>query len=232
MSNENHNNSYWKNKLEDENALSAEILPNKNIAWEKLHNRLQEKPGRKKFLWYWIAAASLLPAIVISLTFLLKNENSVVKNNVSKSSFPNPELKQIQRLESTAVTAVSVTDITKQKTQKIKTKSINNITIVSAGKEHSDTTIQITDNKIISPFPVADSSNTTNIAKAQPKKKLKVVHINELGEPAEELPETAHHSNLHYFQLKLANQEVYRSTSLTSNNTGINLFKTKISPSN
>lgn len=230
MLSENHNNSDWKNKLEDENGLSSKILYDKNAVWEKLHNRLQEKPNRKKILWQWLTAACLLPAIVISLMYLLSKEDKAVKNIVIKEKVVKPE-NQTQYVKADTIAAIFPIPNREKKTVKIKLKS-NNDTIASADKEHLEANIQIADNEIIPPIPFGDSSNTANIATAQPKKKLKVVHINELGEPAEELPITARNTNLHYFQLKLANQEVYMSKSLTSHNSGVNLLKIKSSASN
>lgn len=228
MLSENHNNSNWRNKLEDENALSAEILSNKNIAWEKLHSRLQQKPRRKKVLRYWMAAACLLPAIVISLMFFIKNEEKAAKNMVIKEKALKPE-NHMQYLKADTAAADFTIFNRKKKPLKIKLRNNNN-TIANADKEHLETNIQKANNELIS--PLSDSSNKTTIAAAQPKKKLKVVHINELGEPAEELPVTGHNSNLHYFQLKLANQEVYMSNSLTSHNSGVNLLKIKSPTSN
>ena len=63
------------------------------------------------------------------------------------------------------------------------------------------------------------------------KKKLKVVHINELSDPIAELPGITRYAERHSFQLKLINQEVYSSPP-SSGNTGFNIFKTKNAPSN
>ena len=74
--------------------------------------------------------------------------------------------------------------------------------------------------------PLVDSSVGVKLAMAPVKKKLKVVHINELGDP-EETSNTARYSEHHSFQLKLINPEVYSISSLPSNSIGFNIFKSK-----
>ena len=68
------------------------------------------------------------------------------------------------------------------------------------------------------------------IAIVHEKKKLRVVHINELGDPVEELPAMAHNSEMHSFQLRLANQEVYVNPSIASGKTSFNILPIKNSP--
>ena len=79
MLNENPNNLNWKNKLDDVDGLSGEILPDKNAAWEKLHQRLQPKHSRINALWYWAAAACILLTIFISILPPNKKQEQFVK---------------------------------------------------------------------------------------------------------------------------------------------------------
>ncbi len=82
------------------------------------------------------------------------------------------------------------------------------------------------------PDHVIDSGTISNVVITHTTKILKVVHINELGDPVEPPADVARTKDLHSFQLKFANQEVYISPSLTSNNNGINPLKLKTFPSN
>ncbi|HRI21554.1 MAG TPA: hypothetical protein PLA68_11405, partial [Panacibacter sp.] len=84
MLSENHNNFHWKNKLEDADSLPGETLPDKNAAWEKLHARIHEKPRRKGFVWYWLAAACLLAAITIPVVLVNKKQGNLVKATLDK----------------------------------------------------------------------------------------------------------------------------------------------------
>jgi hypothetical protein len=59
------------------------------------------------------------------------------------------------------------------------------------------------------------------------KKKLKVVHINELGDPVPESPNIARYNEQHSFQFKFMNQEVYTRSSPPVTNKGFKIFTTK-----
>lgn len=48
---------HWKNKLDELDRLPGELLNDKTVSWNKLHNRLREKPRNNKIMWYWVAAA-------------------------------------------------------------------------------------------------------------------------------------------------------------------------------
>ncbi len=230
MLNEDLNNLHWKNKLEDADGLSAETLSDKNATWEKLHNRLRENSKPKKVVWYWAAAACLLMAVVIPLMLVHKNENTVVKNNIQKNKRSKSELKQAKPLKNGATAAISTGTGEKKRTIKIKIKNYNN-TIADTNKEPSETNNnnQITANKIILSVPSTDSIVVTTAGIMHAKKKLKVVHINEIGDPVEALSEITHKTDLHLFQLKLATQEVYDKSSVASNTTGIPIIKLKTS---
>ena len=58
MSNEKQNN--WREKLEAVDALPGEPAFDSAAAWDKLQQRLQHKPRRKKTVWYWAAAAAVV----------------------------------------------------------------------------------------------------------------------------------------------------------------------------
>jgi hypothetical protein len=58
-------------------------------------------------------------------------------------------------------------------------------------------------------------------------KKLKVVHINELGDPVETLPEIVRNSDKHTFQFKIASQEIYINPTTASNTNGFTILKIK-----
>jgi hypothetical protein len=230
MLNENHNNSsYWKNKLEALDSLPEETL-NKAAAWEKLHNRLRKDSNPNKVVWYRAAAACLLTAIVISLMFVHRKEKNLVKNDIHKSNISKAELKQAEPLKKEAIAVVSAVDGEKKRTVKNKIKNYNNKTIAAANKELLVTNNNHTSGKlIVLSVPVVDSAVVTTVGIVHAKKKLKVVHINELGDPVEASSEIAHHTDLYLFQLKLATQEVYDKSSVASNTTGIPSLKLKTS---
>jgi hypothetical protein len=231
MSEEKLNNN-WKQKLEDAESLPHAALQNKDDIWEKLHARIAEKPSSKKIIWYWMAAACLLFAVIIpsltihrSTTALVKNSainnaNDAVKNAVVQKNkpveAPAEEITSAQMREQTQKNSV-----VKNTEQYITTAdTVNVIPLVS----NDDQPLQ---NETVATPATFD---TTAIATVSPKlmqKKLKVVHINELGEIYEVPADLVRTTDLHLFQLKLAQQEIYNASATASNNTSIVHFLTK-----
>jgi hypothetical protein len=233
MSDEKPNKDFhWKNKLEELDSFPGETF-NKEAAWEKLHGRIQES-REKNTVWYWAAAACLLLAVFSPWFFADKKEHELVKkNSVQKQTqLPSSHLSAKSNIDTVAAlyslsTEKKLPAFSVEKRNKINSPVNHKITPVETvtgetGKE--DMVQKITNNAVV---PV---STTISIVAILPeKKKLKVVHINELGDPVAETPNIARFADRHTFQLKLINQEVYTS-SLPSANTGFNIFKTKNAP--
>ena len=120
---------------------------------------------------------------------------------------------------------------TEQATQTNHKKSIPNDIV----KREENIPADINDEKNIQQQPtiLADTiSSAVETAVVSVKKKLKVVHINELADPGEEASNVVRYYEHHSFQVKLINQQVYSSPPLPSGGSGFNIFKTKKTPSN
>ena len=235
MSNENQNNfNSWRIKLDELNSLPGEPIADKNALWEKLDYRLREKKTRRKPTWYWIAAAFILFALVMPLIFFNKKEGGLSRIEIKQN---RPEIKN---------PVATTTD---------KKDSIKNI--IPRFSEKNIATVQKINNKIsdriipknqINKFHSADSDSIQNLiveTKMNPlqsvgtsikinsvaplKKKLKVVHINELGDPVKEPTEIANRQELHSFQLKFAGQETHSNPSVDLNKSGFTILKIKSS---
>jgi hypothetical protein len=230
MLNEDLNKSHWKHKLEEEQFSSAGKLPDKNAAWEKLHERLREKPRYRRIKWYWTAAACLLLLIFIPLIFINMNERNLVKNDHQKSEVPKPRLNQIQPVkERTVLETATLPSAKKSIIITIKGNERKPVYDNRVQPLKTNDTDKIEDDKVILQDVFMDSSMQTTTAITPLKKKLKVIHINELGDPVEEHPNIAH-TTIHSFQFKLANQEAYVNPSANSNATGFNIPRLKTSP--
>ena len=72
-----------------------------------------------------------------------------------------------------------------------------------------------------------DSSAKNTIATIPPRKKLTVVHINDLGQPAEESTADNKPTGKHGFQLRILNNEYYNSSPAGTRNNGLILFKSQ-----
>jgi hypothetical protein len=176
-----HNDTlHWKNKLETLDNLPGAIATEKNALWDKLNSRLQQKPNSRKVVWYWVAAG-LLP-LIITLTIINRTGNVLVehttsneKNTTATPAYLLPASKESVTLSVTApVEKKQTPDDVKPKTKNV----ISNDTIkaseavVTVTSLPQNQTIEITDSNILAP----DTTATFAVA----KKKLQVVHINEL----------------------------------------------------
>lgn len=231
MSTENQNNSGdWKSKLDELDSLPGETIPDKNAAWEKLHERLRGKKRSNKLIWYWVAAACLLLAMMIPWITTDTNENNLVQNNNPQIQIKEPSVHENLSVKKKTLATIPVVTVEKTIAPKIAIKKDNINTIAVAKKEPLITNNQVDDNDINSFKQVSDSPVIAVVAITPVIKKLKVVHINELGDPVEISPDVANKRDLHSFQLKLAGQEVYINPSTAFNKTGFTILKTKSSP--
>jgi hypothetical protein len=171
---------HWKNKLEALNSLPIDTTAVKDALWNKLNDRLQQKPAGKKFVWYWIAAA-ILPLMIITLTMVNKTETRLVKQVPQKETNINKNPAFLLPASNEAVViSISAPVDKKQVATKISTK-INNEIITDSVQSH-----EIAIGTVLPEIPVTaittsnilttDTITTTIVA----KKKLSVVHINEL----------------------------------------------------
>lgn len=230
MSHENHNNlQAWKNSLEElENLRENEF--DKTVAWEKLYGRLNEKESGKKAGWYWTAAACLVLALIVSMVFINKTPDKITTSEIKPLSGESGN---------------SVTKTTEKKDEGNKTDA----TILQKKSNSFDKNPNTkTDNKIVrvKPFSKPDITQTvseqnltlkpgndfinpvnasSDLVITKPgKNKLRVVHVNELGGPAEEATGIERNVSTHYFQIKFANQEVYANHPV-SNQKAITILK-------
>jgi hypothetical protein len=102
-------------------------------------------------------------------------------------------------------------------------------------KEESVSTINVTDNPVheeltietaYQPIPQFDSLKEITTA-APVKKKLRVVHINDLGQPMQESTADAQYAERHRFPLRIINSDNYNPVSASQASNDIILFKSK-----
>ncbi len=235
MSNENQNNfNSWKIKLDELNSLRGEPIADKNASWRKLDSRLHEKRTDRKPTWYWIAAACILFALVIPLIFFNKKEGGLSKIEIKQNQpeIKNPLISTIDKKDSIKNIFLRLSEKNIATVQKKNNKISNKIILKNQiNKFHSADTDSIqnlmVETKINSLQPVGISIKINTVS--QIKKKLKVVYINELGDPVKEPTEIANRQELHSFQLKFAGQETYSNPTLALDKTGFTIFKIKSS---
>ncbi len=236
MSNENHNSTHnWKNKLEELESLPGETMPGKNTLWEKIHARLEGKRPERKPVWYWIAAACVLFLFMIP-NFISNKKNdqlsdakskqhqSETKQNALEKDVPvkaeNPNKDSFTAESSArpkknlAVTFDKPNETSHKNIAENKKGQFRLYDTVSTGNQIPET--------IDNSLPVTDTSSSfASIIPA--KKRLPIVHINELGDPdnALQVARSSEKPSVHF--LKLGSEEVYNSSaSITKNFATIN----------
>jgi len=222
---------YWRDKLDKLENLPGENF-NKEVAWNKLHQRLHKKSSAKKFAWYWVAAAILLLILAIPFLTYHKKESAIAKKDaltITRQQIDKPSLTNDK------IYVVKIINVTssKKKNSTVNRNSVQrNSTVTNKDLESkfriSDTvSTQLSSVELPNALQPIDTLKKNIVLITQPqKKKLKVVHINELGEADEEQPTTVRSTDTHAFQLRFANQEVFVNHS-NSKATGFVILKTK-----
>lgn len=229
MSKENLNNiPNWKAKLDALDDLPGDNTYVKNDAWEKLHARLGNNKRSTNKAWYWIAAACIFFTLLIPLFY--SNSNNHQATNVSLDK-PQPSIKAPSgdKSNTSPVTNLSVVNnerkppvtIFKTREKIIHEKEKLRLSYAVSSK----ILIPQTNSDLMTPL---DTLSSLTIVKPE-NKKLKVVHINELGDPAETLPEVVKNSDRHIFQFKIGSQETYINPTTASNTNSFTILKIKTS---
>ncbi len=235
MQNNNQNNMHWKTTLEDDTAFAPGELADTGAAWEKLYNRMHQ-PQRKKKIWYWAAAASLLIAVLFTLVFSVKQQT----NNITVNSVPAKQTeKKVQNISSQQELD------TRLPGQKAMVKTNTKQAGINTVKYEKQT------KKDIIPSPAVNGNRTTietvtslpaekkedyrkpvsiPLVAVKQKAKLKVVHVNELGENNED-KNNKPGGDYSVIQFGVKSQPVNNNTTSTGK-IGLNISTSKTSPSN
>jgi len=151
----------WKDKLDLLDGMAGEPWTGKEAAWDKLHTRLHKKPAKKKGMW-WLAAAVFLLLILPAPT----------QPPPKGEALRTPELVRVEKTYLRVPDTVAGAGHRVQKQVTAKTKKI--WPVIS---QPSDTLQQVSATE-----PV--KTDTPLLASAPAPKKLRVIHINELEDPA------------------------------------------------
>ncbi len=232
MLNENPNDGlHWRNKLEDLEDLPGNPF-NKEGAWDKLHERLHKKNAGGKFVWMYAAAACFLIALLFPWFWPGTKENDLTKNNIQQNQSQKSNSIESAAIKKDPVKIISSIAFEISTTKKIKNKKI--ITVINRKRLPVENVVAeykkqefIEPQKINATAPLDAHLHITAIVPE--KQKLQVVHINELGESQEESSTLARKTEIHSFQMKFANQEVFVKSSSSSPKTHFTIFSTKTS---
>jgi hypothetical protein len=219
-----------KNKLETLSFLPEEPPMDKNDSWEKLYIRLHQKPNRKPFRWYWPAAACLLLAFSLFAwmkTNTKKNEATPADQNnlvVSRAATPPQNKKFIQPAPALAVVKIKNPRrlIPERKRIRIQPAKPSDPMVAEAA-----VTFQAPGPP--GPPPLPEIGSVTKTVPFHAKKKLRVVHVNELDEPAEE-NNIANNIAHHAVRAKWFGQQQTVNFSPEAGRSGDGILKITLSP--
>lgn len=192
MLNEKHpDSSSWLNKLEVLDSLPGEERMDKQAAWEKLQVRMQEKPRRKKAVWYW-AAACLMLVLLIQWMVAGKKEATFVNNKLALPQLKisgDTTLSQVQLKEFAAEKIFTVPQKQSKINNSKKSRIVISTNIIVKTKE--PIVAAIANNpmpiEVGGPVQTQDTPNTTAVKSLPAKKKVRLVHINEIESPTDQL---------------------------------------------
>ena len=237
MLNENQNRQHWLARLEDPQGLPEECVQDKEAAWQQLQARLQPSRSRKKSAWFWAAAACLL--VVISVPILTaKKEQAVIVDK--EQSLPTVEkaiaIQQWPTRETTIIANRAVVSRAKQLNRPDNKSSIKKLTFQTPVINQLPTCPVVIIQPLSNPSLAATQRVTVATVKhpaaLSPAKKLKVVHINELGETTPDAYPMVRMEDNGASRVRLINQELFSNAGSGAMGSGFNIFKSKNTPSN
>lgn len=173
MSNEAHNKD-WVSRLDGLDHAAGDAGLDKNAAWDRLHTRMQSKQRKSKAGWYWAAAACLLAGCLIPalLTYKQKHSGLHISPAVTYQHLDTPATLVISQKEApvNVVKEINKPVAAQRELAPILPALVHPVNTTNITATLKKDTLQITDT-MLAAVP----------ATAAPKK-IRVVHINELGE--------------------------------------------------
>lgn len=228
MSMQDNTQNNWKILLENTGSSSGETIRDKDEIWEKLYSRLHKRPQRKLKSWYWVAACFLTVALGTVMFFVSKQKHhpglATVSSGLKEQKITGTEGAPGIEQKKEAVTLSRPKQkkddygpYKKNKTIKIAEPIYSNLLTDCIFKHLPE---------LVHPSNVVyDSINKSIIASAPVKKKLKVIHLNEIGQPADEPTVNSRFADRVGFGSRIINSETYNPTFGSSSNNGLILIK-------
>jgi hypothetical protein len=171
------NKEPWSSQI-DSLPLQEGSSFDKEAMWEKLHQRILGKEKKKRIAWFWWMAASVAACFVLFFLLPGKHTNQEVK--------PTIAIKQEQTTQIPDVKEEKIVTEEKINTAVPDKKNIQTAPLVhkdSNKEEEPENNMETSlaeykEVSVVTPVPI--DTITTAVA-ISPKKKLRVIHNNELG---------------------------------------------------
>lgn len=227
----------WKSILEELDSLPGESTWVKHETWEKLHKRLHGNNSPRNAVWYWMVASCLLLILILPLRNNTKAPLVVkIKSNPNKGSVPVARsLSLPMKKNDPAISGI----IEKRQTEKkVSGKLLNNDHHFTASNNNKKPEVYITVSPAVKePEQIVKTvvPIDTIVTMASPifvKKKLRVVHINELGQPVEENSKDDRYVEHQSLYRRLTNQNAFYNSPASATTFTKELLKIKLTPQN
>jgi hypothetical protein len=227
----------WKDTVEQLTQLPGEPAFDKSAAWDKLQQRLHKKTVAKKIIWYRLPAACLLVGFLAAAILVIKQEPNtaavVSQRKQIMEAVQQPSIIQNENKNSVITGLLTNTNTTKPIVEKkdkkeiTATASVTDIATVELRNLNKEE-LPLSEIKIVQPLMTDTAASFTSIASAN-KKKLKVVHINELGLPLERETSVAQNHQLLFLQGSYLNNRNLVGNLHTESYSNTAIFSIKLS---
>jgi hypothetical protein len=231
MSNEKFNKD-WIIGLQELSVLPGEIKPDMNAAWGKLEARLNTKKKNRKPLLYWLAAASVLTCILVAI-IPGKNGKEIVAHHFAKENKPVDKKEIIRSFSPENSKDIVIAPLNKINKHGHVLNKIPVIKSIPIAVVQVPLVIDIQENKDNLPA----STNIPQNIKSKPivfsalKKKMPVIHINDIEKPVDPVEAVAGNNDRPAFRIKLFSRNISTGSPI-DNNDNSSGFNIKLPPQN
>lgn len=217
---------YWKDKLDRLDFIPGEPPVDKEAGWQQLQDRLQKRPRKKKKIAYWIAAACLLGVMLLTKLQLMQPEENLVKRDTHPA--PRTSLKHLPVTGNQKFLA-TLKQTAKKNIHPPESKNKLYPVVIKAATTSGPVPLPDTVKEILPETISYQLVDTVLLITAAPKKKLRVVHINEVNRPEDDTQLAS--NDPAPSSTKLSRENSLPNFSV-SRNASDNIIKIKISSSN
>lgn len=168
MSNEKHSDS-WIDKLDLLEGVPGEAPFDRTAAWDRLHQRLDKKEAKKSTIWYWAAACLFVACIVLVLP--AKRQKAHLQPPVSRIQIKESPGKEGPPVVHSPVTSATADTAVEKKV----------VAPAKIGRSKSISDVAVIVPPVIKIVPHADTILAETTAVAAAPRKMRVVHINDVG---------------------------------------------------
>jgi len=229
MSNEKYNNT-WQDELDQLSSLPGEEATNYAALWDAVETRLHAKKNKKTSGWYWIAAACII-SILFTIVLTSKdkrvlNIQPIVQNKKENKEARVPIIEDVAQMPVKTKLAGSEKNITHSRLKKQFLSKTGEQNLLSGEDKIAEIKTSYIDTSL-SPIEAQPVEKSRPIVFTKLRKKLPVVHLNDLEAPLPVDVEVAENRERPGFRVRLFTRDMLPTSASKDNG-----LKVKLSPQN